>query len=318
MKKLSWILPPVLIGVVVIFYFIKNEKVCSEIESKRLDLEGESQVLIAYSEIKNDLLYLSLTLTEDTTVFNIFGKENGLIRAGFSYGDYLNDSVMLVLDQDGKPFLYNNRVNKIDSLNSSYFSDIEVTDIKTGTFKKHEGVFLNKKDTLFFYDVASGRRDNLFSLDKLSEKYESIKSFDLFEDRILVCIKQGCSEEGCDYDYILVSMLDNTFKKIFTLEKIKLMTYAPMVSFLNESTYLTNYSDDQTYLLKNSIDGRTEHKWCIDSLEIFNIETVKEQVYLTVLDEQARKNTVSKNGLKKLYSGISIITVDLSDNRHSH
>ncbi len=311
MKKVIWILLLVLIVAVATFYFIGHkESTCVKIESKKLDIDGDAQVLIGYSEIKNDLIYLGLSLNEDSTMFNIFGRKNGLIGKDFFYGNYLNDSIMVVFDKDQRPFIFKSNLHKVDSLHSSInFSGLEIADIKIEKFKGNEGILINKGDSLIFYNVLSNRSDKLFSLNMIPEKYEGIKSFDISADKILVVLKRECLETGCNYDYFLVNTGDNSFRKIFALEEIKPNAYPPMVSFLDESTYVTSYFDKQAYLVKNSIDGAKGKVRCLTGLEIFNIETVQGEVYLTVIDDQARKNTTSKNPYKNLYSGIGIISV---------
>jgi len=313
MKKIIWSLVLIVV-VAVIFYIINRKEGCATVELRKLTLNGDSQLLIGYSETKNDLLYLSMSFGEDTTGFNIFGKASGLLGKGFSYGDYLTDSVMLVFDQDQNPFLYKVATHQVDSLHSSInFKGLEMADIKVRKFRDHAGMFLNRVDSLVFYDVSNDSGVNVFSLSKLSEKYEGIKSFDVSVDKILVVLKRECLEGGCSYDYFLVNAGDNSFKKIFTLEKIKSITYSPMVSFLNPGSYVTGYSDDQAYVAKNSIDGGNEKKWCLGDLEVFNIGVVQGEVYVTVIDEQVRKSTASKNPFKNLYSGISIVSFGLQD-----
>lgn len=309
MKKLIWLLP-VLVGGILIFYFRYNYETCVNLNSIEINLEGDSQILIGYSEVKNDLLYLSLSFQNDATVLNVLGKESGLVCSGFSYGNYLNDSLLLVFDQEQGPFFLNSKGSEIDSMKSSIdFKGLEIADIKIGKFKGEDGVLVNNGDSLIFYNTSTHMADNLFSLNKLTEKYESIESFDLYGNMVVVILRRECLEGGCNYDYFLVNTEDNSFKSIFNLEEIKSLSYPPMVRFLSPSTYVTGYSDDQAYIAKNSIDGINKKKWCLGDLEIFNLETIQGEVYLTVVDEQIRKTAADKNPLKNLYSGVKVVSV---------
>jgi hypothetical protein len=314
MKKLFWILIA-LIGLALIIYFLKNRTTCTQIESKQLNLEGEAQTLIGYSEIKNDLLYTGISFKEDSTYFNLFGKDTGLISDEFYFGNYLSDSALLVFDQEQYPFLYNPTKDQFVSLRSSIsFKDLEVTDIKIEKLGTQHGIFLNKGDSLIFWDLEKDETRTLFSLKELPEENESIKSFDLSGNKILLSVRQACSEE-CDYAIFLVNTEDNSVKRISTLEGVQQsVKYTPMVNFLDGNNYVTSYFADQNHLLEKSIDGNTSHEWCLgNSLEILSIEAVQGKVYLTILDEKIRKSVASKNGLKNLYSGMSIVTVDLSN-----
>lgn len=222
---------------------------------------------------------------------------------------------MLVFDQEQTPFLYKVGLRQLDSLHSTVnFKGLEMADIKIRKFRGRTGVFLNRGDSLTFYDILKDRSVSVFSLSKLSAKYESIKNFDVSENKILVVLKGECQDAGCNYDYFEVDEADASFfKKVFTLERIKSITYPPTVSFLSPGSYVTGYSDDQAYLAKNSIDGANMKRWCLGNLKIFNTGVAQGEVYVTIVDEQIRKNTASKNPYKNLYSGISIISVELKD-----
>lgn len=312
MRKLIWILIA-LTGVVLIIYFWKNSTKCVQIELRQLSLEGDVQSLIGFSETKNDLLYTGLRFEKDTAYFSIFGERSGLISDAFSFGDFLNDSAMLVFDQSQNPFLYKPSKNQFDSIHGSVnFKGLEMSDVKISTLKEKHGVFVNNGDSLIFWDLEKDSTHTIFSLWDLPDENELIKSFDVYGNRALISVRQTCSEE-CDYSIFLVDIEDGSVKHITSVNGLDHSgKFAPMVNFLDDNQYVICYSSDGVHLLLKSVDGNREREFCLgNSLEVLSIEAIPEKVYLTIINEQIRKSMASENGLKNLYSGMSVVTVDL-------
>lgn len=290
---------------------------CKRLLIKQIPLQGYSNFIIGQSTKKNELLITNLKFDKKDSVYSkIITLNNKLLCTGYGYGNFIDDSLMLVFDFSNKPFIYNVKSKTVKPYESKLdFKDKAYNDINVQSYLGEMGVILKEDNYIAFEGVNNKKLYKIFESKQLKGKYTSLVSFDVLGNNIIVCLEKKTETEGSsDYEFFLIKGKKSV--KINTLYGKKTLTCDPTVKFIDDKKYIISYFDDKSILQLNSIEEASKTKrWCIDQSKILSIAYLNQVIYLTIKKETPGVTELNGNNLyMTLYKGVNVykVTNDIS------
>lgn len=300
----------VVIAAILLIFYLKKET-CTPLKLKRINVSGNAQFVIGKSIDQKSILLTNLTFDKNDSVHSDIIALNGMVLGpGFNYGNYINDTVMLVFNLNYKPFVFNIKSKEILPYKSQLkFDGIGLDDIQIVKFKGEIGIVLNEKNNIVFENVKTGKISKLFDPKQLNNNDVSLVSFDVFNDKIITCFKtKAGNTEQINYDFFLTD--GDKSEKIYSLTDIKPKNNDPKVKFIDKEKYLISYLDGKSFIRINNISSSSSTSfWCIDNAEILSTEYVNKTIYVTLKKSTGEKYLLNNNPYKILYSGVNVYQV---------